>query len=180
MIENKNQKLVPIIDKDDKHMHESYFMLNSSKNKTLQKMLTPQTYEQYSSEFCDKNQIIYAILAKPDSADLNHFNHVGNITLKIDRLNQTGKISIFVWEQGKNYGSTAIRLLTKHCFNRLNINRLEAGTCSTNIPCIKAFKRAGFTIEAILKEAIFFEGSIKGLHIMSLLKKHCMYYKEEE
>jgi len=99
--------------------------------------------------------------------------HIGNITLSnIHGTFRTAEISIILWdERGKGYGTEAIKTLVSHAFNRMNLNRIQAGAVVDNIGCIKAFEKAGFTREGVLREAYYCEGSYRDTVIMGILKR---------
>lgn len=160
MIRNDTVYLKSICKKDTYELERAYRHLNSEDNKMLQFMTLPLTYDEYV-ENTDKSNV-FAVYNIPGV-------YVGNISItNLDTLNRTAKISIFIWEQDKGYGSKAIEALTEHLFKRLNIHRVEAQTYARNIPCIKSFEKAGYKLEAILKEAIYMEG---GYNDIAVLKK---------
>lgn len=80
--------------------------------------------------------------------------HIGNIKLgPINTHHKFAEIGIMIGEElgwGKGYGTEAIKLITKYGFEELKLHKLIAGTYSNNIGSIKAFIKAGFTIEGRL------------------------------
>jgi RimJ/RimL family protein N-acetyltransferase len=98
--------------------------------------------------------------------------HIGNITLlNIHPIFRTAEISIILGEyRGYGYGTEAIKLLVDHAFNRMNLNRLQAGAVANNIGSVRAFGKAGFSYEGVLKQAYYCDGEYQDVVIMGLLK----------
>ena len=55
---------------------------------------------------------------------------------------------------GKGYGGEAINIISRKCFNELNIRKITAGCYANNIAMVKAFSRNGFNIEGVLKKQL--------------------------
>ena len=104
----------------------------------------------------DKDNIFLAIVIKE-----NH-QHIGNIKLgPIIWFHRLADIGVMLGEKdswGKGYASEAISLLAGHAFRTLNLHKLTAGCYEPNQGSLKAFQKAGFEIEGILKKHSFFRG----------------------
>jgi RimJ/RimL family protein N-acetyltransferase len=98
------------------------------------------------------------------------YQHLGNLTLTINQNFRTADISIIVWDKCKGHGSQAIKMITDYAFEKMNLNRLSAGTSCKNIACIKIFEKNGFKKEAILREAYYHDGDYQDVVILRLLK----------
>lgn len=103
-----------------------------------------------------KDSIFLAIVLKENN------RHIGNIKIhRIDKVHNHAEISLLIGEKscwGQGIGAEAIRLTAGHAFNALNLHKVYAGCYANNIGSIKAFKKAGFKEEAIMKEHHIFEG----------------------
>jgi RimJ/RimL family protein N-acetyltransferase len=88
----------------------------------------------------------------------------------VHKTNRTAKISILIREQGQGLGTRAIELLTEHCFNRLNLQRVQAGTSKHNTACIRAFEKAGYHQEANLERALYANGVYQDIVVLARLK----------
>ncbi len=81
--------------------------------------------------------------------------HVGNI--KIGAINTThniGEVSLFIGDKdvwGKGYATKAIKLISCYAIENLNLRKLSAGAYKPNIASTKAFLKAGYTEDGILK-----------------------------
>lgn len=81
--------------------------------------------------------------------------HIGNIKLGgIDRVYSRADIGIIIGDHtlwGKGFATEAIEGLSDHSFGSINLRRLYAGAYASNKGSIKAFLKAGFQQEGILK-----------------------------
>ena len=71
------------------------------------------------------------------------------------------------WDKG--FGTRIIKLLCKHGFETLNLNRLWLRVFETNQRAIRAYEKAGFTIEGRYRQGQFLEGKYVDVIIMSVL-----------
>ncbi|WP_457918961.1 GNAT family N-acetyltransferase [Candidatus Lokiarchaeum ossiferum] len=79
----------------------------------------------------------------------------------ISWINRTAELGTFIGEQdywGKGLGTEMIILLTKYAFQELNLRKLKAGIFSPNLGSQKAFKKAGYHVEATLKKEVYVDG----------------------
>jgi len=96
--------------------------------------------------------------------------HVGNIWLaQIDRRNLKAEVRILLGEsRGSGYGSTAISMLASQSLTKNGLNRLYAYVLDFNPPAVRAFEKAGFVKEGLLKQD---RKSDKGFHDSWLLAR---------
>ena len=59
---------------------------------------------------------------------------------------------------GRGMGTEATRLMLGHAFERLGLHRVGLTVFSYNVRAIRAYQKAGFTIEGRLREAIMRDG----------------------
>jgi len=114
----------------------------------------------------DSNFLFFAIIYRVTG------EHIGNIKLgPINRSHKFGDLGILIGEKnfwGKGLASEAIKLVADYSFNRLKLHKLTAGAYSNNIGSIKAFKKAGFTVEGRRKsqfkyKGVYIDGMLLGL-----------------
>lgn len=90
------------------------------------------------------------------------YGHVGNVRLSaINIPHQRAAMAILIGEKavwGRGISSNAISLVSSHAFDRLNLHKVSAGIYETNIASRRAFEKAGFHLEATLKEHAYHEG----------------------
>jgi RimJ/RimL family protein N-acetyltransferase len=81
--------------------------------------------------------------------------HIGNIKLGgVDRVYSRADVGIIIGDQnlwGNGYATEAIEGLSDFSFGSISLRRLYAGAYASNKGSIKAFLKAGFQQEGILK-----------------------------
>ncbi len=99
---------------------------------------------------------------------------VGSLAFdSIDWRNRAAEFGIIIgdkayWDQG--YGTEAVRLLVKHGFHTLNLNRIFLHVFETNPRAIRAYEKAGFTLEGRQRQAEFRDGKFIDVLLMSILR----------
>ncbi|MGA9765463.1 MAG: GNAT family protein [Rhodomicrobium sp.] len=73
-------------------------------------------------------------------------------------------------DRGKGYGAEALRLCVGFCWNELNLQRLSLLIAGQNEPAMRAYKKAGFQQEGVLKRSIYANGAYLDGTIMGLLR----------
>jgi len=99
---------------------------------------------------------------------------IGNCSFnRIDWRVRTAEVGIFIgekqfWNQG--YGTETMRLLLRHGFQTLNLNRIFLRVYETNPGGIRAYEKAGFVLEGRLRQAEFRDGRPIDIFVMSVLR----------
>ena len=91
----------------------------------------------------------------------NKHEHVGNIKVRINENHMFGEIGIIIGEtkyRNKKIAINSIKLFDKYLSKNLKIKRVSAAIMKQNIYSIRAFKRAGFKIEAEFKKKRIYNG----------------------
>ncbi len=86
---------------------------------------------------------------------------------------RSGEVGIFIgdkryWNQG--YGTEAMRLLLRHGFNTLNLNRIFLEVYESNPRAVRSYEKAGFLHEGRKREAMFKDGQYTDILLMSVLR----------
>jgi RimJ/RimL family protein N-acetyltransferase len=92
---------------------------------------------------------------------------------EIDWRNRMAEFGIIIGDKAywnKGYGTEAVRLLVKHGFTTLNLNRIFLEVFETNPRAIRAYEKAGFTHEGKKRQAEFRHGEYTNTLVMSILK----------
>jgi len=91
----------------------------------------------------------------------------------IDWRNRSAEFGINIGEKSywnKGYGTEAVRLLVKHGFKTLNLHRIYLRVFETNPRAIRAYEKAGFTLEGRQRQAEFRDGKYIDMLVMSILE----------
>ena len=136
------------------------WMNDAEVNRFMETRFRPQTQkdiEAYVTSMIHKPNVhFFAILLKESS------RHIGNIKLEVTSpIHRRGELSLFVGEKecwGKGFASEAIRLVRDFGIRELGLHKLTAGCYSNNIGSARAFEKAGFIREAVLKKEYSCEG----------------------
>ncbi len=80
------------------------------------------------------------------------------------------------WNRG--YGTDAVRLLLRHGFATLNLNRVILHVFDTNPRAIRTYEKAGFTLEVRERQAEYRHGRYIDVLLMSILRQE--YTPESE
>jgi len=102
------------------------------------------------------------------------WQHIGSVGLfGIDWRSRSAEFGIMlgdksVWNQG--YGTETARLMLKHAFEMLNLNRVWLLVFEFNKGGIRAYEKAGFVHEGTMREREFKFGRYWDLHMMSILR----------
>jgi diamine N-acetyltransferase len=100
--------------------------------------------------------------------------HIGNIGLhQADWINRSAEFGIFIGDKSfwnKGYGSEATRLMLKHGFETLNLNRIDLHVFETNPRAIHVYEKIGFVLEGRLRQATYRNGRYGDDLLMSMLR----------
>lgn len=103
-----------------------------------------------------------------------HWKLIGSLAFtNFDWRNRSSEFGIMIgvktyWNQG--YGTEAVRLLVRHGFDTLNLNRIFLHVFENNPRAIRAYEKAGFVREGRLRQAEFTDGKYIDILVMSILK----------
>jgi diamine N-acetyltransferase len=99
---------------------------------------------------------------------------VGNCGwMDVDKRIRSAEVGLFIgdrscWDQG--YGTEVMRLLLKHGFETLNLNRVFLRVNETNLRAIHVYEKVGFQHEGRLRQAVYRHGLYQDMLIMSVLR----------
>lgn len=100
---------------------------------------------------------------------------VGSIRLNaVNPMDRRAALSIGILAPGtlgKGVGTKAMRLVAKHAFGELGLNRLSVRVLDFNERAIAAYKKVGFQIEGREREAAFISGAWHDDLMMGLLAR---------
>jgi len=169
-LESTNIIMEPL---DEKHITEEYcsWLNNEEVVKYNSHGIFPHTLKstkEYVESSQNRSQITLAIIDKKSKL------HIGNIAIyKIDFINSNADISIIIGNKdfwGKGVGFEAFSLAISHCFNKLNLHRVTAGTASDNIAMQKTLEKLSMKREGTLKDAMQRENKYIDIYLFAILK----------
>lgn len=118
------------------------------------------------------------------SQNNNHFwgiycnqkkRHIGNIKLgPISKLYQRATIGLLIgnkayWEKG--IATEAINLISDFAFQKLGLHKLDAGCYASNQGSKKAFLKAGYQVEGVLKDHFFYQDRFEHCVLLGKISK---------
>jgi ribosomal-protein-alanine N-acetyltransferase len=116
----------------------------------------------------DESNVFLAIVLKQNN------RHIGNIKLgPINWIHRMADIGILIgekdcWSQG--FASEAISLVSTYAFDVLNLRKLTSLCYEANRGSVKAFQNAGFCVEAVRKQHVFFKGTYMDVILLGMIK----------
>ncbi len=72
------------------------------------------------------------------------------------------------WNRG--FGTSALKLMLKHGFHTLNLNRIYLRVHATNQRAIRSYEKAGFVREGTLRQAHYHDGAYVDVIFMGVLR----------
>jgi RimJ/RimL family protein N-acetyltransferase len=79
-----------------------------------------------------------------------------------------------LWNQG--YGTDAMRLLLRHGFETLNLNRIMLDVYDTNPRAVRSYEKAGFIHEGRKRQGMYKNGRYIDILQMSVLREEWQGY----
>ncbi len=117
----------------------------------------------------DKNSMVFAILALPER------QLIGNCGLHdLDWKNRKAVFGIFIGDKNywsKGYGTDATRTLVRFAFQQLGLNRVQLEVYDFNPRAQRAYEKAGFRRDGILRQALYRDGKFHDIYLMSILRE---------
>ena len=153
-----------------KDINEKYLSwLNDPKTNEFSRRRLFPTNEWQAKEYLSKQNKDSATLA----ICINDTNkHIGNISFgQIKWIHKSAELMILIGDKSewnKGYARDAIQLLTKHLFETIGLNRIEAG--SINPAFVRSVEKLGWKQEGKLRQAYFHNNGFKDIIKVSIIK----------
>ena len=93
--------------------------------------------------------------------------------LAIDTRHRTAELQIRIGEEddrGRGVGTEAVRLLVWHAFRDLDLRRVQLHAFATNQAAIRAYEKAGFRREGVLREGALIDERRLDIVVMGILR----------
>ncbi len=89
--------------------------------------------------------------------------HIGNVKVgPVNWVHRFADVSLLIGETdcwGRGYATEAIRLVCRFAFGTLNLRKLIAGAYAPNVGSIRAFEKAGFAREGLIRGRFVADGT---------------------
>jgi diamine N-acetyltransferase len=131
-------------------------------------------YERMLARPVDEHVMALEVKGPPAESGEDGWRLIGSLAFdNIDWHVRAAEFGILIgdktyWNQG--YGTEAVRLLVQHGFNTLNLQRIFLPVFENNPRAVRAYEKAGFTIEGRERQAEYMDGKFIDVLRMSILK----------
>jgi diamine N-acetyltransferase len=99
---------------------------------------------------------------------------VGTVQLVgIQPIHRHAEVSIRIGDQAdreRGAGTEALRMLVRYGFHHLNLHRIFIHVWTDNARAIRAYEKAGFRREGVMRQHVFIDGAWKDVAIMAALR----------
>jgi RimJ/RimL family protein N-acetyltransferase len=132
----------------------------------------PQTLEQIRAEMLawstGKESVLFTICSRENG------KAVGQTALvRIDLVSRAAVFYLALYdpeEWSKGYGGEATHMMLAYGFDILNLNRIQLHVSCENEYAVAAYKRAGYTIEGTLRQAMYHHDRYVDFYVMAVLR----------
>jgi RimJ/RimL family protein N-acetyltransferase len=101
-------------------------------------------------------------------------HHIGGTTLRnFNRFAHSAEFAIAIGEgdyRGKGYGTAVAVLMAQIGFEQLNLNRIWLHVHTTNAAGVRAYEKAGYVKEGLLRQNGFSNGTYYDSYIMAVIR----------
>ena len=108
-------------------------------------------------------------------ADAEDESYIGQLDMfRVDWRLRQGEIGMVIGRRehrGKGYALEALQLLQDYVFSALGLERLELEVHMDNVPAIRCYELAGFTLEGVKRHAFYSDGRFGDVGVMSILRQ---------
>lgn len=137
----------------------AYPMSQVAEEKWFQRMAEGQTAEQ-----------VLVIEAKTEEG----WKAIGNTSfMDVNWVHRHAEIGIVIGEKeywNKGYGRDTMKLMLRHGFKTMNLHRIFLRVYDENYSGIKAYERAGFVREGVLRQDVYLDGEYHDVLVMAVLR----------
>ncbi len=167
-IQGERLRLRPITLKDTDKI---IFWRNQSfvrENFIFQKSFTVEIHHQWFHTMIETGKAIQYIITRKDNGE-----EIGSVYFRdIDDIHRKAEFGIFVGDRKslhQGFGTEACWLACRHGFEAYGWHKIFLRVFATNIFAIRSYQRAGFLIEAFLKDDVCIHGKFRDIVLMGII-----------
>ena len=138
------------------------FFIGFPTNSTRQKEYIENLYK-------EKDFILFVVMSVESDEDVGFTGFY-----RVDWIGRAATYGIIIGEPkewGKGFGSEVTKLMVDYGFRTLGLNRIQLHVWKGNNRGLKAYQKAGFKKEGILRQAMYHAGKYEDFYVMSILRK---------
>jgi RimJ/RimL family protein N-acetyltransferase len=120
----------------------------------------------FSSIGEDRSRVLFAIRAAGRLVGTLQLLHIHPVHRSAELTIRIGAET----DRGRGYGTAAVKLALRFCWDDLNLQRVWLQVFSDNARAIGAYRKAGFDIEGIQRRAAFVGGRWRDVMLMAVLR----------
>lgn len=101
---------------------------------------------------------------------------------RVSPQNRNAMLTIYVGDKsrwGKGYGTEGLRLVLRHAFEQMGLERIELHVFDFNARAVRSYEKCGFVHEGSRRKALYRAGSYHDILVMGILKNE-FYAREAE
>lgn len=93
--------------------------------------------------------------------------------LRVDWKNSLAELGIMIGKEnrGMGYGTDAMDVLCRFCFQEMNLRKLKLSVIAFNAAALKCYEKCGFSPEGILKNEVFREGAYHDVILLARFRR---------
>jgi len=117
----------------------------------------------------DRNSVTFGIVLKESDKLIGSTGFGG-----IDWRNRRAPFGIVIGDKtewSKGYGTEATKLMVRYGFDALNLNRIFLHVFDHNPRAMRAYKKAGFVKEGVLRQDRYVDGAYRDTIVMGILRE---------
>lgn len=157
LLRDETIALVPF---ESAHSEQYLQWVNTEEFARLLGRCLPVTHQQheawYRSQVGSTSSVFFAV------ETLSEQRYLGNVWLyNIHWVNRNAELRILLGAEearGRGFGTGACRLLLRFAFEKLGLHKVYLYVSAVNPRAVRAFEKAGFVEEGVLKDEFFVDG----------------------
>lgn len=98
---------------------------------------------------------------------------IGSVELRLTLAHQRAELGISIHDKSqwnKGFGTETVALVVEYAFDDLELNRVELTTDEDNVRGRRAYEKAGFVEEGLLRQHRLIEGKLGNTVMMAILR----------